>query len=148
MLTAGFGAGFRESGALNLLPSATSDAATPMVAIRSMGLSLESVVGYFDGSKNMCFVSEDLLVGLLKLSNERFVENTQRIERLRVLLRKGAGVGNEVRRNPEGEEWEDAGARRERKRAEGLRRKEELLAERMRRGETEDSAREVDAGDA
>ncbi|KAL6882841.1 methyltransferase TYW3 domain-containing protein [Trichoderma longibrachiatum] len=126
-------AGFRESGAINIT-SPSSEQTTPMVAIRSMGLSLESLVGYqdLDGQRRR-IVPAGYFKMLLQISNERFVENTKRIERFRsafkaaVLNPQASSVPKKL--NPEGMEWEDAAARRERLRAEGLRRKAALQAE-------------------
>jgi tRNA wybutosine-synthesizing protein 3 len=84
-----------------------------------MGLALESIVGYEEGGKGYCIVSESMLGMLLEVANERFGENGRRIERLRGLLR-GLGEGKEVRRSKNGDAWEDPQVRRERKRAEGL----------------------------
>ncbi|KAF5010662.1 hypothetical protein FDECE_3202 [Fusarium decemcellulare] len=121
-------AGFRESGALNIVPSG-KDTAMPMVAIRTMGLAFESLVGQQIDGRRQCLVSPGYLKTLVHIANERFVENTKRIGRFRDAFR-GAVSAPAPRRNPEGHEWEDATARRERKRAEGLRRKAELQAER------------------
>ncbi|KAL7930455.1 methyltransferase TYW3 domain-containing protein [Trichoderma chlorosporum] len=126
-------AGFRESGAINITPQ-SSEQTMPMVAIRSMGLSLESLVGYqdLDGQRRR-IVSAGYFKMLLRISNERFVENTKRIERFRsafkeaVLEPKSSSAPKKL--NPEGKEWEDAAARRERLRAEGLKRKAALQAE-------------------
>lgn len=105
-----------------------------MVAIRSMGLSLESLIGYEDAQgQRRRIVPPEYLKMLLQISNERFVENTKRIERFRSALKeaildpKSANVPKKL--NPEGKEWEDAAARRERLRAEGLKRKAALQAE-------------------
>ncbi|KAF9772199.1 hypothetical protein IL306_010103, partial [Fusarium sp. DS 682] len=64
---------------------------------------------------------------LVQIANERFIENKKRIERFQNAFRDAVSAPAQ-RRNPEGQEWEDAGARRERKRAEGLRKKAELKA--------------------
>ncbi|PTB64646.1 hypothetical protein BBK36DRAFT_1123214 [Trichoderma citrinoviride] len=136
-------AGFRESGAINIT-SPSSEQTMPMVAIRSMGLSLESLVGYqdLDGQRRR-IVPAGYFKMLLQISNERFVENTKRIGRFRsafkevVLEPREASVPKKL--NPEGKEWEDAAARRERLRAEGLRRKAALQAEK-----SESPAQEID----
>ncbi|KAL7925870.1 methyltransferase TYW3 domain-containing protein [Trichoderma austrokoningii] len=120
-------AGFRESGAINIT-SPSGEQTTPMVAIRSMGLSLESLIGYEDATaQRRRIVPPEYLKMLLQISNERFVENTKRIERFRSALKEA--ILKPKRLNPEGKEWEDAAARRERLRAEGLRRKAALQAE-------------------
>lgn len=105
-----------------------------MVAVRSMGLSLESLIGFegADGRRRR-IVPPEYLAMLLQISNERFVENTKRIERFRaafkeaVLEPRASGVTGRL--NPEGKQWEDAATRRERLRAEGLKRKAALQAE-------------------
>lgn len=129
VLSAALQAGFRESGALNLT-SSTTEPPTPMVGIRSMGLALESVIGFENEGREICMVPEWQLKHLVEVSNQRFVENTKRIERFRTLLVEmsvsGAGLGREVRKGEDGGEWEHAVVRRERKKAEGLRRAEEL----------------------
>ena len=94
-----------------------------MVAVRSTGLSLDSVIGHLDPSgAAICVVSPRYLDGLLAVANERFKENSARIARFRDLLLGSNNLG----KNRKGEEWEDASVRRERKRAEGLKRSEEL----------------------
>lgn len=141
ILSCGLQAGFRESGAINLVPApsaAAAAAATPIVAIRSMGLGLESLIGREVNGIKHCTVSGEYLKALIKIANERFVENARRIERFRVLLREavsadgggggGGGGGGKarVRKGDGGGEWEGAEVRRERKRLEGLRRAEEV----------------------
>ncbi|KAM3075931.1 hypothetical protein ACMFMG_006556 [Clarireedia jacksonii] len=130
VLTAASQAGFRESGALNLVAAAGSEGATPMVGIRSMGLALQSFVGVYDeqAGEARCIVDETQLSILLRVANDRFVENTKRIERFRTLLREicGEGAMEKRRIGEDGGEWEDAEVRRERKRAEGLRKAREL----------------------
>lgn len=105
-----------------------------MVAIRSMGLSLESLIGYEDAKgQRRRIVPPEYLKMLLQISNERFVENTKRIERFRAALKEAIlepkPANAPKRLNPEGREWEDAAARRERLRAEGLKRKAALQTE-------------------
>jgi tRNA wybutosine-synthesizing protein 3 len=87
VLSAALQAGFRESGALNLVPS-NSELATPMVGIRSMGLALESVIGFERGGKQLCMVPEYQLGNLVEISNDRFKENIKRIERFRSFLQE------------------------------------------------------------
>ena len=86
-----------------------------------MGLSLESLIGEFEFEQVMCHVDDWELRNLLEISNERFKENEKRIGRFRELLR---GVGADVettRKGEDGGEWEDPIVRRERKKAEGMR---------------------------
>lgn len=127
-------AGFRESGAINLIPPPSSSslkdeekggAATPIVAIRSMGLGLESLIGIETHGTKHCTVSGAYLRALVGIANDRFAENARRIARFRALLAE-AVAKDSVRLNPKGQAWEDAEVRKERKRAEGLRRAEEL----------------------
>ncbi|KAI0971995.1 methyltransferase TYW3-domain-containing protein [Xylaria arbuscula] len=132
LLRCGLQAGFRESGAINL--TATGDeAVTPIVAIRSMGLSLESLVGIQEGGVTRCTVSNDYLLSLVRIANERFEENKKRIERFRTTVLEAS---NPLKKD--GTEWEDAQARRERKREEGLRRKAELQGQNQKGEDTTD----------
>ncbi|CZT00977.1 related to DUF207 domain protein [Rhynchosporium agropyri] len=131
VLSAALQAGFRESGALNLTPSSgNNEPPIPMVGIRSMGLALESVIGFEDQGREICMVPEWQLRHMIEVSNQRFVENTKRIERFRTLLLEMSESGMGKERKGDGREWEDAGARRERKKAEGMRRAEELRVSR------------------
>ncbi|CZR51678.1 related to DUF207 domain protein [Phialocephala subalpina] len=119
VLSAALQAGFRESGALNLIPSG-AEPATPMVGIRTMGLTLESVIGFERDGEEICIIPEWQLRNLVEVSNQRFVENTKRIERFRSLLKEMDG--GVAKKQGENGDWEDAQARKERKRAEGLER--------------------------
>lgn len=67
-------------------------------------------------------MSADYLRTLLEISHERFAENTKRIERFRSAILEAV----QPPRNKDGTKWEDAAARCERKKAEGLRRKAEM----------------------
>jgi tRNA wybutosine-synthesizing protein 3 len=129
ILRCGLQAGFRESGAINLIPptTATHDAsaaaATPIVAIRSMGLGMESLIGRETNGTKHCTVSAEYLRALVKIANERFAENTRRISRFRAYLKEAmAGERRKTRKGDGGGEWESAEVRRERKRLEGLKR--------------------------
>ncbi|KAJ4386695.1 hypothetical protein N0V93_009593 [Gnomoniopsis smithogilvyi] len=128
VLRCGLQAGFRESGAINLLPttSSSTSAATPIVAIRSMGLGLESLIGTETNGIKHCTVPGEYLKALINIANERFVENTRRIERFRRLLKEAVRKEEAGGAKGKGREWEDAAVRKERKRAEGLRRAEEM----------------------
>jgi tRNA wybutosine-synthesizing protein 3 len=129
VLSAALQAGFRESGAISLV-SSKSEPATPMVAVRSMGLGLESIIGFGQGEARLpdCTVSEESLETLVEQANERFIENTKRIERFRSLLKKSSSeeAGEVKRKGQGGREWENQQVRRERKRAEGLMRSQQL----------------------
>ena len=87
-----------------------------------MGLSLESLVGVQEDGVTKCTVSDEYLLGLLRIANKRFEENKKRIERFRTTILEASYPP----RKRDGTEWEDAQARRERKRREGLQRKAEL----------------------
>ena len=106
----------------------------PIVAVRSMGLGLESLIGRETNGIKHCTVSGEYLRALIKIANERFGENARRIARFRALLREATagggaarnGGGRRGRKGDGGGGWEDADVRRERKRLEGLRRAEEV----------------------
>jgi tRNA wybutosine-synthesizing protein 3 len=115
--------------------SSSPEPATPMVGIRSMGLALASVIGFERDGKQLCMVPEYQLGNLVAISNVRFKENTKRIERFGSLLRE---MGKD------GEEWEDAQVRRERKRAEGL--KKARLRKQSTHQETNDAEDLPDIG--
>ncbi|KAK4155163.1 methyltransferase TYW3-domain-containing protein [Chaetomidium leptoderma] len=120
VIQAGMEAGFRETGAVSLLKRQADDEATPMVAVRSMGLSFESLIGAETDGHRRLIVSPQYLKTLVQLANERFVENEKRIARFSAALEAAFAP-------PKGKEnWEDAQARRERKRQEGLRRRDEV----------------------
>jgi len=94
-----------------------------MVGIRSMGLALESIVGFKYEGKPICMLPEYQIRNLLQVANERFKENTKRIERFRTLLKELSQQGGDVGakgKGADGGDWEDAEARKARKRAEGL----------------------------
>ena len=122
ILAAALDAGFRESG-LQSLKCLDDSNAFPMVAIRTAGLALSSVIGFIHeglkgGDDKICpLVDDNYLRVLIELDNERFKANTDRIKRLgEELKRIGA---NE--RESHSKAWEDKATRAERKRAEGLR---------------------------
>lgn len=113
-------AGFRETGAVSLLKRQPDEEATPIVAVRSMGLSFESLIGAESNGVRRPLVASEYLKTLIQIANERFVENEKRIARFSTALVAAFAP-------PKGkEDWEDADARRERKRQEGLRRREEI----------------------
>ena len=126
VLTAAINAGFRESG-VQSLKNLDDPQAFPMVAIRSSGLAFESVVGastfeaeerYNDDEDVNSLVTEEYLELLLKLANERFKANSERMKRFEDEL-----FGKQIRKETP---WEDGETRRERKRAEGLRKQNSL----------------------
>lgn len=114
-------------------------AAMPIVAVRSMGLGLASVIGVCrdDGhekgddhdSNVQCIVSPSYLEKLVRVADERFSVNRTRTERFRAALVEAMGSkleGVDPAPSKKDEDWEDAEARRARKREEGLRRQAAL----------------------
>lgn len=131
VLSAAINAGFRESG-VQSLRNLYDNEAPPMVAVRTSGLALESIIGYLEegeGKESVrCIVTEEYLRIIVGLINERFEANTERILRFRRHL-----LDEDPRHNHpkgDGEGWEDTDARRRRKRAEGLQKSQELRKER------------------
>ncbi|OJD14832.1 hypothetical protein AJ78_04862 [Emergomyces pasteurianus Ep9510] len=130
VLAAATAAGFRESG-IQSLRCLNDTEAYPIVAVRSSGLALESIIGSHqrhtlvreeteeDTAKSV--VSEDYLRMLLALANERFKTNANRRERFWAKLKElCTGRPEDVPSKRAG--WEDPEVRRQRKREEGLRR--------------------------
>ncbi|MCJ1283169.1 hypothetical protein MMC26_002496 [Xylographa opegraphella] len=115
VLAAAINAGFRESG-VQSLKNLDDPKAFPMVAIRSSGIGLSSLVGYasdIDGEDDVqCMVEESYLELLLNIANDRFLENSKRVERFRNQLLQSA--------HKRERHWEDGKVRRERLKAEGL----------------------------
>jgi tRNA wybutosine-synthesizing protein 3 len=99
-----------------------------MVAVRSMGLALESLIGHHSYGRDFCTASPKELRTLVEISNERFRENEKRRLRFRELLKQFSleGTGKGKKKGQDGEEWEDPFVRRERKKAEGLLRRQQL----------------------
>lgn len=129
-------------------------AASPIVAVRSSGLSLESIIGYCEEDNNdddhdssdeppviRSLVTEEYLQMLVALANERFIVNTERVDRFRTrLLELCSGplsssptttITTQRHKGKKPPDWEDPQARRERKRAEGLKRKKEAAQQKM-----------------
>lgn len=131
ILAAAINAGFRESG-VQSLKNLDDANAFPMVAIRSSGLALESVVGFMsevDRTDNAvhALVGENYLQMLIQLANQRFRTNTERIKRFEEDLFRRKVVPSAS--------WEDSNARQARKRAEGLKLQEALRTEHINTGE-------------
>jgi len=120
------GAGFRESGAVSLGESKSGEA-NPVVAIRSTGYSFDSIIGYQDETgRNMSLMNEAHLRTLVCIANERFKINEERTARFHTqLLESRKPVPTPQSRNSK-PDWEDADARKQRKRAEGLARQQAL----------------------
>lgn len=106
VLKAALPAGFRESGVMSL-----SD--HPMVAVRSLGLAFDCVVGFMnpEGIILSC-VTENYLQMLVGISKDRFKTNNERIRRFQESL-LGSSTSRKLER-------EDAETRRQRKKLEGL----------------------------
>ena len=125
VLSAAINAGFRESG-VQSLKNLEDPNAFPMVAIRTAGLASGSIIGYAQDTdsseeKVISLVGEEYLEILLGLANARFPANDERIQRFSDEL-----LGDKRVREPN---WEDSQSRSERKKAEGLKKKELLKAE-------------------
>ena len=136
VLSAAINAGFRESG-IQSLKNLEDPNASPMVAIRTAGLALGSIIGYaldtgLGEEKLVSLVGEEYLETLLRLANARFSANDERIQRFNDELLMGKRI-----REPG---WEDSQSRRERKRAEGLKQKELLKVESNLLSKEEDCA--------
>ncbi|EFX03126.1 cog1590 daomin protein [Grosmannia clavigera kw1407] len=145
LLRCALAAGFRESGAVSVAPNSGDlgtvtldhEATMPVVAVRSMGLGLASVVGVgIEGSgpasaRGQCIVSRGYLARLARVTDQRFVTNRERTERFRVAV----AAAIEKEQNPQASSrgsggnkpsWEDAATRKARLRAEGLQRQAAL----------------------
>ena len=118
VIAAAISAGFRESG-IQSLKNLHDPNAFPMIAVRSSGLALSSLVGFvgdaLDEDEVSCMVDDHYLEILLSIANERFLENSKRVSRFRNQLL------NEARK--EQIPWEDRDERRDRMRAQGQQRK-------------------------
>jgi hypothetical protein len=108
-----------------------------MVAIRTAGLGLSSVMGVVDEvlpgpdklesnhDRIRLVVDEAHLRLLFRLGNQRFAANQERIER----LKRGLDEIARAQDSPNRKSWEPSDARKERKRREGLLEKERKRAE-------------------
>ncbi|OCT54904.1 DUF207 domain protein [Cladophialophora carrionii] len=137
LLAAAINAGFRESGvqSLRVLDPQEADKGV-MVAVRTAGLSFDTVVGYVDEGEVEVddvdgdtaapqhtetvhrIVGEEYLRMCVAVVNERFGWNEERRERFREELKRAMereGLASGVATG-----WEDKEARRKRKREEGL----------------------------
>lgn len=131
-LNAALTAGFRESGITGILNN-KSEPSLPMVAVRTSGLLLDSIIGFKcqTTSQMVPMVTEAYLRSLLHIANQRFAVNDERKARFRQafldqVLQHGC-VSSELRASKY-EAYEPAAVRRERKRREGLLRREQALA--------------------
>jgi tRNA wybutosine-synthesizing protein 3 len=71
---------------------------------------------------------------MLTVANQRFVANGERRERFRQALLRSIAADKSESGKPVG--WEPEDIRRERKRAEGLRRRDELLSQRQQQNQS------------
>ncbi|KAK4508123.1 hypothetical protein PRZ48_001861 [Zasmidium cellare] len=123
--SAGLAAGFRETG----ISSIAGSDPTPIVAVRTQGLFLSSIIGYQETSQGTPptikpMVTEEYLSTLVRLANRRFAANEERKERFQRALPKPEQTSLDV--SKASSTWEPAEERKQRKRAEGLRIREEL----------------------
>lgn len=96
-----------------------------MVAIRSTGYSFDCIVGYQDSNgRNVSLVEGQYLQNMVAIANDRFRINTERLARFHKAL---MDIHRSVKSN--NSDWEDADARRLRKREEGLARQQALKAQ-------------------
>lgn len=122
VLAAAQQAGFRESG----IGSLQGESGPVMVAVRTTGLAFDNIVGMLNDAgsgdqENLCaLVDEEYLRLLVEMTNDKFRVNTARTQRFRKLLIEA--FDTKFKDNG----WEDADVRRQRKRAEGLQRREQL----------------------
>lgn len=109
MVAAALQAGFRESGAINIAETGNRPV-TPMVAVRTAGLGLDSIIGYAtEGGDLFSVVTKFHLETLMRIANNRFQFNTDRIDRFRRLLQSKYGEPEESKEQ-----------RRARKKTQGL----------------------------
>ena len=91
LLSVAMASGFRESGISGVVDN-KGHHATPMLAVRSSGLSVDCIIGFqaavddnVPGTQQIQpMVSEDYLRTLLQVANERFRQNIERKERFRM----------------------------------------------------------------
>jgi tRNA wybutosine-synthesizing protein 3 len=154
VIAAAINAGFRESGVQSLKILDDPEAGV-MVAVRTAGLSFETVVGVVVGKDEggdergngegqddgvmQSVVSEEYLAMCVDVVNERFRWNEERRERFRREL--AAATGREDDRSRRG--WEDKEERRRRKMEEGLmKRRAGMRTEDGNAGGTNDEGKE------
>lgn len=128
VLAAASASGFRESGLQSLRCLEGDEGLSPIVAVRSSGLSLESAIGYCDDNDIdepvvRGLVTEEYLEMLVAMSNERLTVNAGRRGRSQASLLTSCSLGqNQMtakgKVKAKSEDWEDPVARRESKRAE------------------------------
>ncbi|RVD86690.1 uncharacterized protein DFL_004953 [Arthrobotrys flagrans] len=125
LLTCAISSSFRESGIMSPLKN-------PVVAIRTMGLAFDAPVGIYDPEKNVIqrFIEPSGLRLLARLTNDRFRENSRRIDS----LYKNLLSAMEAAETP----LESKQTRALRKKAEGIDKGRKIAATRENRVEPED----------
>lgn len=104
-----------------------------MVAVRSTGYSFDSIIGYQnEEGRNIALVNEQYLRTLVDIANDRFRINTERIARFRNALLDVFQSPSQSSGTSSKPGWEDADARKRRKREEGLARQQ---AQQLRKSE-------------
>jgi len=95
----------------------------PMVAVRSNGLAMDSIIGILDKTtgKLQKVVGDDYIAMLVRVGNMRFKENATKTAKLTRNLENALFT----RKKDTLDGWKDKEARKARKRAEGLKRQEE-----------------------
>ncbi|KAE8848042.1 hypothetical protein PTNB73_01885 [Pyrenophora teres f. teres] len=147
VLTAALAGGFRESGAVSLGPTKTGES-NPMVAVRSAGYSFDSIIGYQDDDgRNIALVDERYLRTLVDIANGRFKINLDRIVRFRTALLEMYQPSTSNATSSSKSDWEDAAARKQRKREEGLARQQALQTEKSNSSVDASKADEIDSID-
>jgi len=118
VLTAAVQAGFRESGAVNI--AAKDRRGLPMVAVRSMGLGFDSIIGYQNASgKVFRVVDAAYLSSMMRIARNRFETNTARTKRFQINLDNAYKASQKPGGSADELALEKA-LRRQRKREEGL----------------------------
>jgi tRNA wybutosine-synthesizing protein 3 len=105
-------------------------------------MSLESLIGieHADGRRER-IVSTDYLTLLVGMANERFAENQKRIDRFRTALSEAIISRQKLESRKSGA---DKAALRELKRAEGLRRQEEVRKQKQSQEDAGDMILDLD----
>jgi tRNA wybutosine-synthesizing protein 3 len=138
VLNSALAAGFRESGAVSL--GSIKGESNPIVAVRSAGYSFDSIIGYQDeNGDNIALVDEKYLRTLVCIANERFSINFDRITRFRNALLETQKHGTSYP-----PDWEDADARKQRKREEGLARQQTLRNKEPQHTQDESMQKDLD----
>lgn len=132
VLSAALAAGFRESGAVSL-------EGLPIVAVRSSGLMLDSIIGCEpENGEPISIVDEAHLVSLVQIANERFQINAQRRERFKAALLRRYHLDPEGSSTLTDSLTETAEQRRARKKQEGLLRQQAMRQTRPERSSNDD----------